>query len=103
MIRRPPRSTLFPYTTLFRSPPRAFYVAAMTDTLMVGVSGVRGIVGKDLTAEVVTRWAAAFGRWAGTRRSGVVVGHDSRQSGPGFAAAATAGLRVGERCCGAHG
>src|SRR2546426_5400377 len=24
MIRRPPRSTLFPYTTLFRSPPPAF-------------------------------------------------------------------------------
>src|SRR5258705_3595367 len=24
MIRRPPRSTLFPYTTLFRSPRRAF-------------------------------------------------------------------------------
>src|SRR2546422_3933371 len=24
MIRRPPRSTLFPYTTLFRSPCRAF-------------------------------------------------------------------------------
>src|SRR2546430_12795502 len=24
MIRRPPRSTLFPYTTLFRSPPSAF-------------------------------------------------------------------------------
>src|SRR2546426_9376885 len=24
MIRRPPRSTLFPYTTLFRSAPRAF-------------------------------------------------------------------------------
>jgi phosphomannomutase len=64
----------------------------MPDTLMVGVSGVRGIVGKDLTAEVVTRWAAAFGRWVGTRRSAVVVGHDSRQSGPGFAAAATAGL-----------
>jgi phosphomannomutase len=64
----------------------------MTDTLMVGVSGVRGIVGKDLTAEVVTRWAAAFGRWVGTRRSAVVVGHDSRQSGQGFAAAATAGL-----------
>ena len=30
---------------------------------MVGVSGVRGIVGKDLTPEVVTRWARAFGRW----------------------------------------
>src|SRR2546425_7573030 len=25
MIRRPPRSTLFPYTTLFRSPVRAIY------------------------------------------------------------------------------
>src|SRR3712207_7809098 len=28
MIRRPPRSTLFPYTTLFRSPPEAVVVAA---------------------------------------------------------------------------
>src|SRR5258707_8585915 len=27
MIRRPPRSTLFPYTTLFRSPPRASWPA----------------------------------------------------------------------------
>src|SRR2546429_816136 len=25
MIRRPPRSTLFPYTTLFRSPCRSFF------------------------------------------------------------------------------
>src|SRR3712207_8221596 len=29
MIRRPPRSTLFPYTTLFRSPPRAVRVLAL--------------------------------------------------------------------------
>src|SRR5215204_7055568 len=28
MIRRPPRSTLFPYTTLFRSPPRSRPCAA---------------------------------------------------------------------------
>src|SRR3712207_8444155 len=28
MIRRPPRSTLFPYTTLFRSPSRAIGAAA---------------------------------------------------------------------------
>src|SRR3712207_8698981 len=26
MIRRPPRSTLFPYTTLFRSAPTSFFV-----------------------------------------------------------------------------
>src|SRR2546426_8627322 len=29
MIRRPPRSTLFPYTTLFRSPMTVFFSAAM--------------------------------------------------------------------------
>src|SRR2546430_9538313 len=29
MIRRPPRSTLFPYTTLFRSPPGARFIDAM--------------------------------------------------------------------------
>src|SRR3712207_8679627 len=28
MIRRPPRSTLFPYTTLFRSPSRRLYIIA---------------------------------------------------------------------------
>src|SRR5258708_27243428 len=28
MIRRPPRSTLFPYTTLFRSPPRSCQIVA---------------------------------------------------------------------------
>src|SRR3712207_7195005 len=28
MIRRPPRSTLFPYTTLFRSPPAGGYAGA---------------------------------------------------------------------------
>src|SRR5213080_2656894 len=72
----------------------------MTDTLMVGVSGVRGIVGKDLTPEVVTRWARAFGTFAreGTRDEGrgtgpsVEVGRDARTSGPAFAAAVTAGL-----------
>jgi phosphomannomutase len=73
----------------------------MTDTLMVGVSGVRGIVGKDLTPEVVTRWARAFGTWVrenGKREAGngkgsaVVVGRDARESGPTFAAAVTTGL-----------
>ncbi len=82
----------------------------MTGTLMVGVSGVRGIVDKDLTPAVVTRWATAFGTWIreGTRDGGrgtsasdrptvlpsVVVGRDSRGSGPRFAQAVIAGLRV---------
>jgi len=72
----------------------------MTDTLMVGVSGVRGIVGKDLTPDVVTRWARGFGLWVreGTSAGGpgpgasVVIGRDARTSGPVFAAAVTAGL-----------
>jgi len=64
----------------------------MTDTLMVGVSGVRGIVDKDLTPDVVSRWAMAFGRWAQEREPRVVVGRDSRQSGPAFAKAVREGL-----------
>src|SRR2546425_2270548 len=34
MIRRPPRSTLFPYTTLFRSPPIPMDVRTATQTLL---------------------------------------------------------------------
>src|SRR2546426_6669961 len=34
MIRRPPRSTLFPYTTLFRSDPRPSLVPFLTPNLM---------------------------------------------------------------------
>src|SRR3712207_9234329 len=34
MIRRPPRSTLFPYTTLFRSHPVLTYVGAWDDKQM---------------------------------------------------------------------
>jgi phosphomannomutase len=64
----------------------------MTDTLMVGVSGVRGIVEKDLTPEIVTRWAQAFGRWAAQQKPLVVLGRDSRQSGPRFARAVQEGL-----------
>src|SRR5881398_3914897 len=64
----------------------------MTDTLMVGVSGIRGIVGKDLTNEVVGRYARAFGRWAKARTPVVVVGRDARESGPAFERAVVDGL-----------
>ncbi len=58
--------------------------------LMVSVSGVRGRVGQGLTPEVVARFAAAFGAWATARHAAqggartVVVGRDSRVSGPLF-------------------
>src|SRR5256712_4369515 len=64
----------------------------MTDTLMVGVSGVRGIVGKDLTEEIVARSASALGLGAKERKSLVVVGRDAREAGPAFERAVVAGL-----------
>src|SRR6266567_847323 len=64
----------------------------MADTLMVGVSGIRGIVGKDLTEEIVARYASAFGLWAKERKPLVVVGRDARESGPAFERAVVAGL-----------
>jgi phosphomannomutase len=67
---------------------------AMSDTLMRSVSGVRGIVGADLTPELVARYAAAFGQVvAGQGHRVVVLARDSRTSGPVFADAARAGLR----------
>src|SRR2546425_7906181 len=49
MIRRPPRSTLFPYTTLFRS------LRAGADKVAVNTAAVRD-------PALVTRLADAFGR-----------------------------------------
>ena len=61
---------------------------------MTSVSGVRGLVGTDLTPEVVARYAAAFGRIVGAEDGGaVVLARDARTSGPMFAASARAGLQ----------
>ena len=72
----------------------------MSDTLMISVSGMRGLVGTDLTPELVARHAAALGAWVrsaapaggGGHRPVVVLGRDARTSGPMFARAAVAGL-----------
>src|SRR3712207_8788048 len=42
MIRRPPRSTLFPYTTLFRAVGAAAAVHDVGDSLVGGVAGMGG-------------------------------------------------------------
>lgn len=68
--------------------------AGSGETLMVSVSGVRGIVGKDLTPEFVARWAAAFGALA--RDGGgseIVLARDARTSGAMFTDAARSGLQ----------
>src|SRR3712207_7285420 len=44
MIRRPPRSTLFPYTTLFRSKKLGADINLAWPTAQIGVMGAQGAV-----------------------------------------------------------
>lgn len=60
------------------------------EQLMISISGVRGVVGPALNAEVACRMAAAFGHWAPP--GPIVVGRDSRVSGPMLRHAVIAGL-----------
>src|SRR3712207_8607455 len=65
MIRRPPRSTLFPYTTLFRSRLTLWYVAALVIVLGVYILAVYAFLRRDMfdALDVQLRrdlsWAAA--------------------------------------------
>src|SRR5258705_9029011 len=55
MIRRPPRSTLFPYTTLFRSPKPACtirYSRVLSVLEPVTVAAVRAIRSEEHTSEL---------------------------------------------------
>ncbi|MFN2383444.1 MAG: phosphoglucosamine mutase, partial [Gemmatimonadota bacterium] len=67
----------------------------MSSSLVISVSGIRGIVGESLTPELVASYAAAHGAAACARTGGrvIVLGRDARVSGPVFVAAAEAGLR----------
>ena len=58
-----------------------------------GTDGVRGVVGEDLTAELVERLGRAFALWSGG--ASVLVGRDTRPSGPALEAALAAGLASG--------
>ncbi len=55
---------------------------------------VRGLVGSQLTPEVVTAFGAAFVDEIGAAGQDVVVGHDMRDSSPGFAAAFARGAQA---------
>ncbi len=71
----------------------------MKKTLIVSISGIRGIFGQGLDAAVLVRYAAAFGTWcrrraeAAGRRAVVVVGRDGRVTGPLCAQIVTATLQ----------
>src|SRR2546422_4787616 len=71
MIRRPPRSTLFPYTTLFRSltrnwVPFPFFVAPNVARKIHGLHLVAGAVGRTdqgaATGRCAVRPSEVFGR-----------------------------------------
>ncbi len=57
---------------------------------IIGVSGLRGVVGASLTADTALRYAAAFGQWLGSGT--VLVARDSRPHGEMLYHAAIAGL-----------
>src|SRR2546427_8732154 len=67
MIRRPPRSTLFPYTTLFRSEERTRYVALnQSVSLKTGVkqsqfAAFRGALGWAFRQNEANGWSRAGG------------------------------------------
>src|SRR3712207_9161136 len=57
MIRRPPRSTLFPYTTLFRShPPPSARPSATTDTDRSRFRNPTGTSGRDRSPSFRAVW-----------------------------------------------
>jgi len=63
--------------------------------LIVGVSGLRGIVGESLTPEVAVRYAGAFGAWLWEHNriiEPVVVARDGRAGGEAIYHAAISGL-----------
>lgn len=73
--------------------------------LILGVSGLRGIVGESLTPEVAVRYAATIGTWLREKDESpmVLVARDGRLHGESLAAAVQAGLSgvgVGSVDCG---
>ncbi len=58
--------------------------------LMISVSGVRGIFGDTLTPEIATNFATHFGVFS--QRGKIIIGRDSRVSGPAMSRAIISGL-----------
>lgn len=71
------------------------FMAVTPADLIVSVSGIRGIVGRGLTAEAAARFAAAYGAFAGGQK--VLVSRDGRPSGEMLRHAVAAGL-LGAGC-----
>ncbi len=70
----------------------------MAEQLIISISGVRGIVGKNLTADIASTYGCSFGTFLKDRITGnsgklsVCIGQDSRPSGQMLKSAIVAGL-----------
>ena len=70
----------------------------MAEHLIISVSGMRGIIGENLTASIATEYGCAFGTFLKNKHSGgneklsAYVGRDSRPSGQILASAGASGL-----------
>src|SRR4030042_1377808 len=70
----------------------------MAEKLIISISGVRGIVGENLTASIASEYGCSFGTFLKNRIAGknkklsVCIGQDSRPSGQMLKSAVTAGL-----------
>src|SRR5260370_8129894 len=74
MIRRPPRSTLFPYTTLFRSPDGKLLATTSGELRIWDVATMREI--RTLTDAPVSRAVfSADGKWLASNPGGQFPGY----------------------------
>src|SRR3712207_8811853 len=81
MIRRPPRSTLFPYTTLFRSAlvtPLADRAGRALGTLVAGLAGGAGRTGRAPRAAVALLDGDVHGNLHGLA-AGVALGPENKR------------------------
>lgn len=56
-----------------------FYWREIMSTLMVSVSGIRGIIGSGLEPQVIVKYSSAYGEFVGKGK--VIIGRDARISG----------------------
>src|SRR2546428_4279623 len=70
MIRRPPRSTLFPYTTLFRSNYRARLDVSTTESLLIDKAQQLTLTAPEMTAPGQPSRRFVTGQWLRDRKSG---------------------------------
>ena len=70
----------------------------MAEQLIIGISGMRGIVGENLTADIASDYGKAFGTFLKSRHADkkekltVCIGRDSRTTGQMLQLAVTEGL-----------